>query len=51
MSTNYDTDSEEELPHGWEERVTLDGKVYYAKLVWYRKYINLLSWWSYLNAQ
>ncbi|KAK3085657.1 hypothetical protein FSP39_006774 [Pinctada imbricata] len=25
-----DTDSEDELPAGWEERVTLDGKVYYA---------------------
>lgn len=26
----YDTDSEDELPSGWEERVTTDGKVYYA---------------------
>ena len=26
-----DTDSEDELPAGWEERVTLDGNVYYAK--------------------
>ncbi len=26
-----DTDSEDELPAGWEERVTLEGKVYYAK--------------------
>ncbi|XP_054719522.1 WW domain-containing oxidoreductase-like [Uloborus diversus] len=25
-----DTDSEDELPPGWEERATLDGKVYYA---------------------
>ena len=25
------TDSDEELPVGWEERVTLDGKVFYAK--------------------
>jgi hypothetical protein len=25
------TDSEDELPEGWEERVTLDGRVYYAK--------------------
>ncbi|XP_071088414.1 WW domain-containing oxidoreductase-like [Haliotis cracherodii] len=25
-----DTDSEDELPPGWEERVTLEGKVYYA---------------------
>ena len=25
------TDSEDELPDGWEERVTSDGKVYYAK--------------------
>ena len=28
---NLDTDSDEELPTGWEERVTVDGKVYYAK--------------------
>lgn len=28
-----DTDSEDELPVGWEERATLDGKVYYAKYV------------------
>ena len=27
-----DTDSEDELPAGWEERVTDDGKVFYA---WY----------------
>ena len=26
-----DTDSEDEIPAGWEERVTLDGRVYYAK--------------------
>jgi WW domain-containing oxidoreductase len=26
-----DTDSEDEIPAGWEERVTLDGEVYYAK--------------------
>lgn len=26
-----DTDSEEELPPGWEERTTKDGWVYYAK--------------------
>lgn len=25
-------DSEDELPAGWEERVTPDGRVYYAKL-------------------
>ncbi|XP_053401007.1 WW domain-containing oxidoreductase-like [Mercenaria mercenaria] len=25
-----DTDSEDEIPAGWEERVTLDGEVYYA---------------------
>ncbi|XP_074646454.1 WW domain-containing oxidoreductase-like [Tubulanus polymorphus] len=25
-----DTDSEDEIPAGWEERVTLDGRVYYA---------------------
>jgi len=29
-----DTDSEDELPSGWDERVTLDGKVYYAKWVY-----------------
>ena len=28
-----DTDSDEELPSGWEERVTTDGRVYYAKYV------------------
>lgn len=26
-----DTDSEDELPPGWEERSTKDGWVYYAK--------------------
>lgn len=26
-----DTDSEDELPPGWEERTTKDGWVYYAK--------------------
>ena len=26
-----DTDSEDEIPPGWEERVTVEGKVYYAK--------------------
>ncbi|KAK0043097.1 WW domain-containing oxidoreductase [Biomphalaria pfeifferi] len=26
----FDSDSEDELPPGWEERVTTDGKVYYA---------------------
>ena len=26
-----DTDSEDEIPAGWEERVSFDGKVYYAK--------------------
>lgn len=25
-----DSDSEDELPPGWEERVTTDGSVYYA---------------------
>ena len=29
----FDTDSEEELPAGWEERSTTDGKVFYAKYV------------------
>ena len=28
-----DTDSEDELPSRWEERVMTDGRVYYAKLV------------------
>lgn len=28
-----DTDSEDELPPGWEERSTKDGWVYYAKYV------------------
>ena len=26
-----DTDSEDDMPAGWEERVTLEGRVYYAK--------------------
>jgi len=31
MASNLlDTDSEDELPAGWEERVTADGRVYYA---------------------
>jgi WW domain-containing oxidoreductase len=25
-----ETDSEDELPPGWEERVTVDGRVYYT---------------------
>ena len=25
------TDSEDEIPEGWEERVTPDGQIYYAK--------------------
>jgi len=25
-----DTDSEDELPAGWEERMTEDGKIFYA---------------------
>jgi len=27
----FDTDSEDEIPAGWEERITLDGEVYYAR--------------------
>lgn len=27
------TDSEDELPEGWEARVTADGRVYYAKYI------------------
>ena len=34
----YDTDSEDELPSGWEERVTLEGRVYYAKSVLSARY-------------
>lgn len=30
MQNILDTDSEDEVPPGWEERVTVDGKVYYA---------------------
>lgn len=26
-----DTDSEDELPAGWQERVAADGRVYYAR--------------------
>ena len=35
MASNgmLDSDSEDDLPCGWDERVTLDGKVYYAKWV------------------
>lgn len=33
MLSGLETDSEDELPPSWEERVNLDGKVYYAKLV------------------
>jgi len=29
-STGFDTDSEDELPSGWEERATTDGRVFYA---------------------
>lgn len=28
-----ETDSEDEIPSGWEERTTLDGRVYYVKFV------------------
>lgn len=28
-----DSDSEDDLPAGWEERATTDGRVYYAKFV------------------
>lgn len=28
-----DSDSEDELPPGWEERATVDGSVYYVKQV------------------
>lgn len=30
-SVSNDSDSEDELPPGWEERATFDGKVYYIK--------------------
>jgi len=30
MDLNVETDSEDELPHGWEERTTPEGWVYYA---------------------
>lgn len=34
MSNNIiDTDSEDELPPGWEERVTFEGRVFYARYV------------------
>lgn len=32
-----DSDSEDELPPGWEERATLDGSVYYVKYVFLKK--------------
>lgn len=28
-----DSDSEDELPHGWEERTNEDGKVFFVKCV------------------
>lgn len=28
-----ETDSEDELPSGWEVRTSIDGRVYYAKWV------------------
>lgn len=31
MTVLNDSDSEDELPPGWEERTTLDGNVYYVK--------------------
>jgi WW domain-containing oxidoreductase len=34
MSDNIlDTDSEDEIPPGWEERVTFEGRVFYARCV------------------
>ena len=30
LDSMYETDSEDELPPGWEERATLQGQVYYA---------------------
>jgi len=32
VDSDYSTDSDDELPSGWEERVSVDGKVFYA---WY----------------
>lgn len=32
-----DSDSEDELPPGWEERATLDGSVYYVKYVLFKR--------------
>lgn len=31
MALVIDSDSEDELPPGWEERATIDGCVYYVK--------------------
>ena len=36
MDFGDETDSEEELPHGWEERATSEGWVYFAKSVVYK---------------
>jgi hypothetical protein len=41
-----DTDSEDELPAGWEERLTDDGKVFYAKYVMLRELLRNASFWS-----
>jgi len=33
MELLEETDSEDEIPEGWEERSTPEGRVYYARLV------------------
>lgn len=33
MQNSYESDSEDELPSGWKEKSTMDGNVYYVKLV------------------
>ena len=43
LQNMIDTDSEDEMPPAWEERVTFEGKVYYAKYVLiYRCQLNVL---------
>ena len=44
MELFNENESDDELPAGWEERVTADGRIYYAKYNWFlfiniKKYI------------
>ena len=41
---DFNTDSEDELPHGWEERVSIEGRVFYAW--WVNLTRNAYDWLS-----